>query len=237
MKAKVLRKQLVIIGIVAILICVGLSGCNEDVSVQDKGIIKYIDLEGGFYGIITDKQELYDPINLPESFKQDNLRIEFKAIYVKNQCSFHMWSTLIYILEIEQLVPHGNLTNQTTCKDYNLTGPPSNQDCIEYQYDGIQYLSLTHQNAGFNCCPEIAINITIINRTITIKEIELTGLCNCLCLFDLDYQIIDLPPATYTITVEEPYILPEDQKLEFTINVANSSTGSYCIERNNYPWG
>jgi hypothetical protein len=232
-----MKKQLVIIGIVAILVCVGLSGCNEEISIQEKGIIKYIDLDGGFYGIITDKQEHYDPINLLERFKQDNIRIEFKAIYVKNQSSIHMWGKLIYILEIEQLLPQGNLTNQTTCKDYNLSKQPPNQDCIQYQYDGIQNLNLKHQNAGFNCCPEIAANITIINRTITIKEIEISGLCNCLCLFDLDYRIINLPPSTYIITVEEPYILLENQKFEFTINLINSSTGSCCRERNNYPWG
>jgi hypothetical protein len=232
-----MKKQFVIIGMVVLLVCVGLSGCNENISIQDTGIIKYIDLEGGFYGIITDKQEQYDPINLPEVFKQDNIRIEFKAINAKNQSSIHMWGKTIYILEIEQLFPQGNLTNQTTCKDYNLSKPPPNQDCIQYQYDGIQNLTLKHQNAGFNCCPEIATNITIINRTITIKEIELSGLCNCLCLFDLDYQIINLPPATYTITVVEQCVLPEDQKLEFTVNLINLSTGSYCVERNNYPWG
>lgn len=232
-----MKKQFVIIGVVVLLVCVGLSGCNEDITIQDTGIIKYIDLEGGFYGIITDKQEHYDPINLPETYQQDNIRIEFKAIYVKNQSSIHMWGKLIYILEIEQLVPQGNLTNQTTCKDYNLSKPPPNQDCIQYQYDSVQNLTLKHQNAGFNCCPVIAANITIINRTITIKEIELVGDCRCLCLFDLDYQILNLPPASYKITVEEPYILPEDQKLEFTINLINSSTGSYCVERTNYPWG
>jgi hypothetical protein len=232
-----MKKQLVIIGILAILVTVGLSGCNENITIQDTGIIKYIDLEGGFYGIITDKQEHYVPINLPEAFKQDNIRIEFKATYVKNQSSIHMRGKLIYILKIEQLLPRGNLTNQTTCKDYNLSKPPPNQDCIQYQYDGIQNLTLKHQNAGFNCCPEITTNITIINSTITIKEIELSGLCNCSCLFDLDYQILNLPPASYKITVEEPYILPEDQKLEFTINLTNSSTGSYCVERTNYPWG
>ena len=237
MEVKVIKKQVIIIGIVVLLICVGLSGCNEDITIQDTGIIKYMDLKGGFYGIITDKHEQYDPINLPAGFKQDNIIIEFKAIEVKNQSSFHTWGTLIYLLEIKQLFPQGNLTNQTTCKPHNLSKPPPNQDCIQYQYDGIQNLILKHQNAGFNCCPEIAINITIISSTITIKEIELTGLCNCLCLFDLDYRILNLPPAIYTITVEEPYVKPEDQKLEFTINLTNSSTESYCIERNNYPWG
>jgi hypothetical protein len=232
-----MKKQIILLTAIMLIIITMFSGCQEDNIIQDTGIIKYVDLEGGFYGIITDKQEQYTPINLPEEFRQDTIRIEFKAIYVKNQSSFHMWGKLIYILEIERLLPQGNLTNQTTCKGHNLSKPPPNQDCIQYQYDGIQNLTLKHQNAGFNCCPEIATHITIINSVITIKEIELSELCNCLCLFDLDYQILNLPPATYTITVEEPHILPEEPKLEFTINLANSSTGSYCIERNNYPWG
>ena len=231
-----MKKQLILLTAIILITITMFSGCQEENILQDTGVIKYVDLEGGFYGIITDTQEQYKPINLPEGFKQDNIRIEFKAIHAKNPSSVHMWGKVIYILEIEQLSPKGNLTNQTTCKEHNLSTPPSNQDCIQYQYDGIQNLTLKHQNAGFNCCPEIATNITIINNTITIKEIEISGLCNCLCLFDLDYEIINLPPATYTITVEEPYILPEDQKLQFTINLANSSAGSYCIERNKYPW-
>jgi len=79
----------------------GTSLVKLDRFIQGTGTIHYIDLEGGFYGIITDKQEQYDPINLPEVFKQDNLRVEFKARLATNQNSIHMWGKLIYILEIE----------------------------------------------------------------------------------------------------------------------------------------
>lgn len=205
--------------------------------IQGTGTIRYIDLEDGFYGILGDDQVHYDPINLPEVYKQNNLKVEFKARFASNQNSIHMWGKIIYILEIEQLLPSGNLTNQTTCKDYNTSKTPSNQDCIQYQYDGLQNLIIKHQNAGFNCCPEIATNISIKNNIITIKEIELSGSCRCLCLFDLEYQIINLPPAIYTITVQEPHIKQEESKLEFIVNLTNSQTGTYCVERFNYPWG
>jgi len=73
--------------------------------IQGTGTIRYIDLEGGFYGIIGGDQEHYDPLNLPEGYKQDNLRVEFKARLAPNQNSIHMWGKIIYILEIEQLSP------------------------------------------------------------------------------------------------------------------------------------
>lgn len=69
--------------------------------IQGFGTIRYIDFEGGFYGIIGDNQKHYDPINLPELFKQDNLRVEFKARVLPNQNSIHIWGELIYILKIE----------------------------------------------------------------------------------------------------------------------------------------
>jgi len=73
--------------------------------IQGIGTIQYIDLEGGFYGIIGDDQEHYDPINLPEVFKQDNLRVEFKARLSPSQYGIHQWGKIIYILEIKQLIP------------------------------------------------------------------------------------------------------------------------------------
>ena len=205
--------------------------------IQGTGTIRYIDLEGGFYGIITDDQKHYDPSNLPEVLKQDNFRVEFKALVSSNQDDIHQWGKIIYLLEIKQLLPWGNLTNQTTCLDNNTSKTPPTQDCIKYQYDGRQNLTLVHNNAGFNCCPEIVTNVTIKNSIITIKEVEISGLCDCSCLFDLNYLIINLPPAIYTITVEEPYVKPEEPKLEFLVDLTDSLTGNFCAERYNYPWG
>ena len=51
--------------------------------------------------------------------------------------------------------------------------PLKQNDCIEYQYDGIDTLILNHINAGFNCCPgKIIFNINITGNTITITEKE-----------------------------------------------------------------
>ena len=67
------------------------------------GKIQYIDLEGGFYGIISDDGEHYDPINLPLEFQEEDLRVEFKLRILKNQSSFHMWGIVVEVLKITKL--------------------------------------------------------------------------------------------------------------------------------------
>jgi hypothetical protein len=67
---------------------------------SETGEVRYIDLECGFYGIVSDNGRCYDPINLPSEFKNDGLQINFKVKVLENQISFHMWGTIVEILEI-----------------------------------------------------------------------------------------------------------------------------------------
>jgi len=60
------------------------------------GTVNYLDLEGGFYGIVDGKNN-YDPIDLPEDFQIDGLRVFVIARISKSQTSFHMWGTIIQI--------------------------------------------------------------------------------------------------------------------------------------------
>lgn len=145
--------------------------------------------------------------------------------------------------------PTATLISYTGCKEFASAkiadGTPADQDCIEYEYDGDSVLLIRHINAGFNCCPDLLTAvISIVNNTISITEEELliSGGCRCLCLFDLDYKIRNLPPGEYRIVVIEPYTGepwgPEDEEmLEFTVDLSSSASGSYCVERNHYPWG
>jgi hypothetical protein len=137
--------------------------------------------------------------------------------------------------------PTGILVNYYGCKEFQkgtvIDSTPPDQDCIEYQYDGESVLQLKHVNAGFNCCPEIAANITIEDNTITIEEIEISGECYCLCLFDVDYEISNLPPGVYTIKVNGLYLEEGDEPLEFTVDLASSPSGIFCVYRDHYPWG
>ena len=73
------------------------------------GTIKYIPLEGGFYGIETDKGEKYLPLNLPAEFKKDGLKVWFKA-KLKKDATVQMWGKPVEILEIKK-VKEGKVEN------------------------------------------------------------------------------------------------------------------------------
>jgi len=77
-------------------------GRDKDI-ISGTGTIKYIDLEGGFYGIIADNGERYDPINLNQEFQVDGLRVRFEAKIRDDIVGIHMWGVLIEILKIEKL--------------------------------------------------------------------------------------------------------------------------------------
>ena len=69
------------------------------------GTIKYIPLEGGFYGIIADDGKKYDPINLDQNFATDGLKVKVQAKILKDVVSFHMWGEIIKIIKIEPSSP------------------------------------------------------------------------------------------------------------------------------------
>jgi hypothetical protein len=137
----------------------------------------------------------------------------------------------------------GELVSHTDCKGFASAKQTSmkissGESCVEYTFDSeTGKLSIKHINAAFNCCPEdISCTISTVNDTIFIRETEVDGLCNCLCLFDLDIELEGLLPTSYYAKFEEPY-LDKDEKLEFEINLQDKPSGSYCTTREEYPWG
>ena len=73
-----------------------------------------------------------------------------------------------------------------------------NYSCI---HEG--YLYVTHQNALFNCCPEaLGADISVEDNQIKVGEFESFGKCNCICLYDLSYEIGPLVEGkTYIIYI------------------------------------
>ena len=74
----------------------GSSGCilDDEQRVGGRGTVRYIGLEGGFYGIVADDSSQYFPLNLPAQFKQDSLRVEFKGV-IKDTPTIYMWGRTI----------------------------------------------------------------------------------------------------------------------------------------------
>jgi hypothetical protein len=77
-------------------------GCGEN-TVSGTGTVKYVDLEGGFYGIVSDDGKQYDPINLEQTYHEDGLRVRFQAKIRQDMASIHMWGTIIELTRIEVL--------------------------------------------------------------------------------------------------------------------------------------
>jgi hypothetical protein len=71
-------------------------------TITDIGQVSYINLEGGFWGIVGSKGN-YDPINLPKEFCVEGLWVIFQAQPLYDTASIHMWGTLISITRIEKL--------------------------------------------------------------------------------------------------------------------------------------
>ncbi len=99
---KILRPIIFLVLAMTIMALAGCAGAGKDV-VSGTGAVRFIDLEGGFYGVIGDDGKNYDPINLGQEFQEDGLRIRFEAKIREDIASTHMWGTLIEITKIEKL--------------------------------------------------------------------------------------------------------------------------------------
>jgi hypothetical protein len=89
---------LVVIGAFALLT----QFTKNDGLIHGKGTVKYLSFEGGFYGIVGDDGKNYDPINMPQEFKVDGLRVQFTA-NLTHYLSFHMWGYVVKLFSIEKL--------------------------------------------------------------------------------------------------------------------------------------
>ena len=69
-------------------------------TVTFEGTIEYIMLEGGFYGIQSNDQKNYDPVNLEPQVAISGLSVQVNATICSSCVSFHMWGIIITIQNI-----------------------------------------------------------------------------------------------------------------------------------------
>lgn len=110
------------------------------------------------------------------------------------------------------------------------------EDCVEYTFSG-DTLSIKHINPAFNCCPkEILVDASVSGDTIFIVERESEGLCDCICLYDLDIELLNVAPAEYTVVIKEQYLCEGDEPVIFSVDLKGGVSGSVCFKRSCYPW-
>ena len=71
--------------------------------VSGTGTVRYVELEGGFYGLVDDDSTRYIPQNLSEAYRRDSLRVRFRAVTQDSMATMQMWGTPIEILDILRL--------------------------------------------------------------------------------------------------------------------------------------
>ena len=75
---------------------------KPDISGMMTGTIRYVRLEGGFYGIYADNGRHYDPVNLPPEYRRHGLRVAFRG-KERKMSSARMWGTILRITRIVKL--------------------------------------------------------------------------------------------------------------------------------------
>ncbi len=75
--------------------------------VSFEGEVVRIRLEGGFWGIVTSDGKKYDPIaGFEDKFKIEGLKVKGKIRFKKGMVHFHMWGSLVDIIEMEIIKKH-----------------------------------------------------------------------------------------------------------------------------------
>ncbi|MBU0983946.1 MAG: hypothetical protein KKA42_08750 [candidate division Zixibacteria bacterium] len=136
--------------------------------------------------------------------------------------------------------PVGTLVDRSECK-YQKAVDRESPDlngftCLAVAWDGVSTLSVTHVNANLNCCPILEPVITVNDTLILIDEVELEGLCDCMCLFDLDYEITGLPSAVYRLLLREHYLPEGLPVLDMMLDLAAPMVDTLCLPRAHYPY-
>ncbi|WP_281559366.1 hypothetical protein [Thalassomonas sp. RHCl1] len=70
-----------------------------------QGTVKYLTMEGGFYGIVTDEGKKLLPMGLAPEYRQHGAIVKVKGELIKNMMTIQQWGTPFKITEIELIAP------------------------------------------------------------------------------------------------------------------------------------
>jgi len=65
--------------------------------------LRWISLEGGFYGLVAEDGRKFLPLNLPDDFRKDGLKTRVRGMIKEDVATIYMWGTPLEIIEIDIL--------------------------------------------------------------------------------------------------------------------------------------
>jgi hypothetical protein len=74
----------------------------DDGVIRGTGTIRYVDLEGGFYGLVAEDGTKYDPTPLPDSLRVDGLSVRFR-VRTTGGMTTRMWGTPVELVDVERI--------------------------------------------------------------------------------------------------------------------------------------
>lgn len=72
----------------------------DDKLLSFQGEVVFVEIEGGFYGIVDQNGQKYLPSNLPDILKQNGLKVRGNAQLKSGKLGFKQWGKMIDIIEI-----------------------------------------------------------------------------------------------------------------------------------------
>ncbi len=119
-----------------------------------------------------------------------------------------MKNKIVFILFLLLTVISCNKVNEISVSDIEKSECKTDKDVIiekiNFKYINDNTVTVTHSDVFFNCCvEEIKINTDIGENTITIKENEKGALCNCVCPYDVNFNMNGLETKDYTFIFEK----------------------------------
>lgn len=140
------------------------------------------------------------------------------------------------------VTPSINFVGSTDCKSLGLKSindQSSDKDCIQYRWVTGDSLIIKHINAAFNCCPlGFITELKVSGDTLIVTEKENSSMCDCSCLFDLNYNLAGITRDTWWIRIDEQYVQqPGAEKILFKAEFSKVPEGEFCVTRTGYPWG
>ncbi|MCQ1538879.1 DUF333 domain-containing protein [Methanocalculus taiwanensis] len=223
-----MKAKLIILALMASSACFFFAaGCVTEeppavTEVSGIGTIHYFDLEGGFYGIVSDTGEQYLPVNLAEELKVDGTAVTFTGVPEDDSVTMYMWGTPIRITEIRVDHAEPPISGTGVITHIDLEGGfygiisgagtrylPLNL-AEEFKIDGL--------SVSFTATPEDVMTIQQWGQPVTIISItesksSIAGMANPAAVFvkDLgyDYEIRSGPNGEYGVA-----ILPNGTEIE-----------------------